>query len=417
MSFLSYRVPFLVLMALFILPIQNSHAQSNSCDSIKSTQDVLDCALSHHPDIQLSESSLERDKFLKSIAKQRPNPELNTSLMSGQTGGNDGLNTEFGLLIPLEVGGKRKNRIRQAIANESITQAQVLESKELTALNTVLALYRLRQIHSELATINEALSTFENIKSNYKKRTTLAPEQEISSNVFGLAADEYKLKRTTLMQEEESLKKFLELATGLSQNSIQKHLPGSKSRWPVFQGASQDMKNSALAKTQAETTLAAANLRLAKSQAWPDFKLGPTLQTQSGTPGNPRAIGMNISMSLPLLSWNRGNIQYAQRDKSRSALAYELARNKNQNERQEQILRYQSAIASLKSLRSTASMNTEHQSIEKYFEEGLIPTSLVIESHRQIFELTESMNRQELNAIDALWRLFIIDGRFLSEKI
>ncbi len=384
---------------------------------IQSAQDILNCALKNHPEVQLSESSLERDKLLKSIAKQRPNPEVNSSLMSGQTGGNSGLNTEFSILHTIELGGKRKNRIKQALASENLTQAQLLESKELTALNTTLALYRLRQIRSELTAINEALSTFENIKSNYKKRPKLAPEQEVSSTVFSLALDEYKLKRANLLQEQESLNKFMELATGLHQDTIKKYLPGRKHSWPKFQGGLQNIINSELAKAEAEKILAEANMKLAKSNAWPDFKLGPALQTQSGTPGNQIAAGVNISLGLPLLSQNRGGIGYAQKDKYRSTLAYNLALNKNQNERQKQIERYQSTLKSLGALRSTSSLNTDHQNVEKYFEQGLISSSLVIESHRQIFELTESMNEQELTAIDALWRIFIIDGRFLSEKI
>jgi cobalt-zinc-cadmium efflux system outer membrane protein len=156
---------------------------------------------------------------------------------------------------------------------------------------------------------------------------------------------------------------------------------------------------------------------MAQSNAWPDFKLGPSLQTQSGSEGNEFVGGVNISLTLPILSQNRGNIQYAKKDQHRATVAYQLALNKNQNERKKLIERYQLALQSLNLLQSTSSLKTNHQNIEKYFEKGLISTSLVIESHRQIFELTESIHQQELTALDALWRLFIIDGKFLSEKI
>ena len=412
------KIKFLFLLFFAAYFSHSTVMAQDSCGSIKSAQDILDCALRNHPEIKTSESSLKRDEMLKSIAKQLPNPELDSSILSGQPGTPQGIYVDVSLSQTIELGGKRKNRIKQALATEQFTKAQVLESKELTALNTVLALHRLRQIRTERAAINETSTTYQHILKNYKSRPKLAPEQEVSSSVFDLVLDETKLKKTSLMQEQTGLVQFLTLATGLSEKQILSHLPGSKGNWPKFSLSEIDQAlNSELAKADADKAISEANLKLAKSNVWPDFKLGPSFQTQTGITGKDSAAGMNIGLTLPILSRNKGGIEYAKRDHAKNVLSYQLANQKKQSERVKQIQRYQQAIKSLHQIKSSTSIKDSHEDLEKYFSEGLISASLVIETHRQIMDLTESRNLQELNAIDALWRLYILDGKFISTKL
>jgi cobalt-zinc-cadmium efflux system outer membrane protein len=388
------------------------------CGSVKTAQDILDCAINHHPDVQISEASLKRDEILKKIAKQVPNPELESSILSGQPGAPEGVFVDVGLMQTIELGGKRKNRIKQAIATGTLTQAQLLESKELTALNTVLALYRLRQIRFELAAVSEVTTTYQHILKNYTSRPKLAPEQEVSSSVFDLAFDEAKLKKATLLQEQGSLVQFLILATGLSEKQILLHLPGSKGNWPKFVLDSQETNlNSEIAKANADKAIAEANLKLSKSNAWPDFKVGPSFQTQTGVTGQQSSAGINVGFSLPILSQNRAGIEYAKKDYAKSLLSQKLVTDKNQNERVKQIQRYQQALKSLHQIKSGAFINAKHENLEKFFDEGLISSSLVIETHRQMIDVTESRNIQELTALDALWRLYILEGKLTESKL
>ena len=408
-SFLSFVFP----MLLFSL----AAFADEPCGSIKSAQDILDCAISHHPDVQISEENLKRDQTLKKIAKQIQNPEVEAKVLSGHSDSDSVVNTEINIGQTIELGGKRKNRIKQAMGMANFTQAQVLESKELTALNTVLALYRLRQIRSELAAVNEGMTTFQHTIEHFKSRPKLAPEQEVSSTVFKLSLDDYKLKKSKLIQEQIALQKFLELATGLPIATIQKHLPSSKRQWPKFNIPQGEGQNSELAKAQADKTIAEANLKLAKSNAWPDFKVGPSFTTQTGIPGDNTAAGVNMSLSLPIFSLNKGGVDYTKRDLYRSGLAYQLTLVKKDNERSQLLLSYQSALQSLGQLRLNGTLKNEHKNMEDYYEQGLVSSSLVIETHRQIFEVTESINEQELTAINALWRIYILDGKLFDSKI
>lgn len=392
-------------------------AMNPPCVSVKSAQDVLECAVSNHPDVQVSAANLKRDQALKKIAKQVPNPEIEAKVLGGHEGSDAVVNTEINLAQTIELGGKRKNRFKQAVATANLTQAELLESKELTALNAVLSLYRLRQIRSELAALQEGMATFHSIIGQFKGRPRLTPEQEVSSTVFKLASDDYNLKKAGLIQEQTSLLKFLELATGLPVSTIQKYLPPRKSRWPKFDSYQGGGRNSALAKTEAQKAIAEANTKLAKSNAWPDFKLGPSFETQSGIPGNNTVVGGNVSLALPILSTNRGGIDFAKRDTYRANLTHELTFIKNENERQRSLLRYRTALQTLVQLKSNGSFQTEHKNMESLYEQGLVSSSLVIETHRQIYEITAAINEQELTAVDALWRLYILDGSLADAKL
>src|SRR3989338_11288722 len=134
------------ILFLFLFFFSAPTFADEPCSAIKSAQDILNCAIDNHPDVQISKASLTRDEALKKVAKQLPNPELDGSVLSGQPGTPEGVFVDVGISQSIELGGKRKNRIKQAKAMGAMSSAQLLESKELTALNMALALHRLRQI-------------------------------------------------------------------------------------------------------------------------------------------------------------------------------------------------------------------------------------------------------------------------------
>ncbi|MBX7149565.1 TolC family protein [bacterium] len=400
----------------FICGAFSSFLYADEC-AINSSQDILNCAVNRHPEVQIAEASLKRDEALKKIAKQLPNPEIETKVLSGHSNSDSVVNTEINVSQTIELGGKRKNRIKQAKATAGFTQAQVLESKELTALNTVLALYRLRQIRSEIAAVNEGIGTFQHTIEHFKSRPKLAPEQEVSSTVFKLSLDDFKIRKAQLTQEQTELQSFLVLATNLPLSTIQKYLPPSKRKWPQLAGETDTLQNAELAKAQADQAITKANLKLAKSSIWPDFKVGPSFTNQTGIPGNNKASGINVTLALPIFSFNGGNVSYAKQDAYRASLAYQLTVSKKENERAQLLSTYRSALQSLGRIHPNGALQNEHKNMENYYESGLVSSSLVIETHRQIFEVTQSLNAQELTAINALWRIYILDGTWAGSKI
>lgn len=394
-------------------------AESSPCE-VRTTQDILDCALKNHPDVAVSQAALERDLALKSVAKQRPNPELEHKIVSGTSSAANDLETESSLLHTMELGGKRKARVSQATAIGQVSSADRRKTLEEVALTTVLTLNRLRQIREELVYLRESLVTFKRILGQLKTRPLLSPEQSVSQTVFAMAREQYLLKETALLTEQEQLKTSLEFSTGLSFTTMQRHLPSAKSSWPTITQADDATADSGeWQKARAEMGLASAELVAAKSQSWPDLKIGPTVQTAnpSGAGRTGTSVGGTISLPLPLLNLNRGGRRFAAAEKARAEVNLRVTGERLAAERHKQAERYQNGVKILSQTHSSSQLSTKHKMVDDLFERGLAPSTLVIECHRQMIEIIQSVHEQELASLDSLWRLYIIDGRVLEEKI
>lgn len=389
------------------------------CVEITSAQDILECALQLNPNVVEAQNERNRDEKLVNVARQRPNPEVDSQVLGGETADDTYLNTNTTLLHTVELGGKRKARVAQAGAQIDKSSAALWQNRETTALQTVLALYRLRQIKIELARVSETVSTFDKILRSFKERPTLTPEQGVSRASFELAREEYRLKRTVLVQEQSTLSHWLELATRVSYSHLAKYLPPFKNNWPraPLDHDIEASGNSMVANARAEQKLAAANLKIAQSKAWPSLKIGPSFTTESLTNDTLVTGGVGLSVPIPILNLNRGEKAYAVADKSRADTNLDLTIRKATTDRMIQQQRYEAAVKALKQSRSAGHMSAQHDMIELYFERGLVPSILVIETHRQLYEITKTRNEQELTGIDALWRLYIIDGTVFEETI
>ena len=97
---------------------------------IQTAEDVVACVLSHHPEITERQAAETRDRSLPAIAAERPNPELTHKMVSNSVDDNRLLATETSVYHTLELGGKRRARITQAMAQGEISSVDLLEIKE-----------------------------------------------------------------------------------------------------------------------------------------------------------------------------------------------------------------------------------------------------------------------------------------------
>ena len=263
-------------------------------------------------------------------------------------------------MMVLELGGKRKARIEQASQNGKKSAVNTQENKEIVALQTVLALYRLREINAELVRVNETIATFDKTLNTFKSRPKLTPEQGVSFSSFDLAREEYKLKKISLIQEQSNLSYSPVLSTGKSFEALKKFLPSFKTQWPSLSNNSSS-ENAQLAKAKADLGLSSANIRVAQSKAWPDLKVGPTFTTESLTNSNTTIVtgGVGFSLPLPILNRNQGEKAFAYADKQRAETNLALVLKKTAVERENQQQRYKSAVQALKQTGQTSSLNLQ----------------------------------------------------------
>ncbi|MBI4423516.1 MAG: TolC family protein [Elusimicrobia bacterium] len=344
-------------------------------------------------------------------AGQRPNPDL----ASKGTWGDGASQVELDFVHTVEAGGKRQARVARARAGEQGSSAELSAAQADTALRTVSALYRLRQLATELGLTDEALRTFSRISSQLRSRPRLAPEQEVSRSIFELAEADYALRKAALGAEQTGLFKTLEGSLGVPLSAGTAPLPQPRQDWPEVPDT-RSFSGSETRQAQTSLMLAQADRDSARAASWPDLRLGPSFQRQSGEGQSQRMFGINLGLPLPLYHRNAAGREDARLGEVAAALGVQAVQARLQAERVAERAKYQAAVAAL-SLGGRKEMHSQHEKVEDFFERGLISSSLVIEAHRQMLDFTRSRHEHELAAVRALWRIRAIDGNVLGEKL
>ncbi len=400
-----------ILIGIPIILGVHAALASQACDSFNTPKDVLECALDFHPDLVRGKGSLKQADSLGDQAAQRPNPELSARSLVGKNEGESITGHEINLAHTFELGGKRSARIDKANAEKDQISSEFLKTKEEVYISISKILYRIRQVHAEIRTIDEALDTFERIQKQFKVRPRLAPEQEVSLSVFQLAEGDYKLRKATLESEENALERSVEVAIGKEfPHSKESLLPPPQKSWPDLQVGSGEFRGSDFKVAVSELKNAQAEMEIAKGASWPDLKLGPSLQSQSQGSNQYLTYGVNLTLPLPLYQANGGGRAVAAAGLMRAEQSLELRKRELGQQRKMLFNQYQKSSKALKESVSLPDIEKKHKSVERQFERGVISSSLVIEAHRQMVDFTKSQNELELNALESLWRLKALDG-------
>lgn len=420
--FAAMTAPFLLFL-LFATVARAENSVSSSiariCPNLNVPQDVIDCALANHPEAQRAQFSAVQSENLESAAGQRPNPEVSGKSVFGSSLGDSVVNNELGLAHTFEIGGKRGARIDQASAQRKSVLANSQRSREQVLLETIHGLYRLRQIRAELRVLDEALDTFSRIQRFFRARPRRTPEQEVSLGVFGLAEGDYQLRKAALEVELTTHKKELELALGQEFEPSTNLLPPKKTYWPKITGErmASTFNGSAMNAERAGLRLAEADLAVAQSLSWPNLKVGPSFESQSSGPLSFQTYGFNLSLELPLLQINGGNKALARAGRDMAERSLSLKERELSNQRTILLQKYTRLVKAVETSLPQEDLERKHRNTDALFARGIIPSSLVIEAHRQLVDYTKSQNEQELAAVEALWQIYILEGRAFEEKL
>ena len=393
-------------------------AAEPSCPtSYASAQDVFKCALVNHPYLIRERSRLKQGDKLLDIASALPNPELEARIEHQDASGQSSVATDVTLLQPLELGGKRGARQLKAKADKMSLASEAVSVQEQVVLQTITDLYRLRQLQEEQERVQEALRTFDKVSRQYRERGRLTPEQQISLSVFRMAGSDYKIRESLLEAEIVERIRSLEFATGRKFDINAKLLPASKTKWPDISPSGDGKEGSEVLKAKAELTVAGAEVELADSEAWPDLRLGPAFSNSGQGTNSQQTFGIMLSMPLPILNRNNGKKEHSRLGIEMAARNFEAVQSRVAKERANLVDRYRRAVDSLTRAATGLNINQEHAKIESFMERGIVPSALVIESHRQLIDFMRSRHEQEIAALEALWKVYSIDGNIEEREI
>lgn len=404
---------------LFIVLIhQMGIAYAGPCEAPKTPRDVLACVKERHPELQKAELNLQAADSYTQAASRWLNPELDTRTLVGKNLGNQQLDVEVAIVQTIETGGKRSARTKTAAASKNRLKADALAQKSEVVTEAVIDLHRLRQIQREKASIDEALSTFGKLVSQYGSRPRLGPEQEVSLAVFKIAKGDYFIKKSQIMEEEREVEAFFRVSAGLELKTLLNALPDFPSKWPSLKPVtSLSSESPAILRAQAALDSAEAEVSAATGEAWPDIQVGPVVQLAADGAARTTLYGMQLTLPLPLWNQNGYGKKAAALNYSGAIKEQEYAKSSQLAQRNRYIEVYHEALEALKNAPSLNDLESKHRNIENKFFRGLISSSLVIEAHRSIIELEKSRHETELRALKALYQIYLLDGRIEEEVL
>lgn len=378
--------------------------------SPNSYEELLKCAGSQSLEVQIIDQKLDAASELEGAASQFVNPDLDVESIRKDA---DKSETTASLMFNFSIGGRRSAQKAEAIAEKEKISAESDLALSEYRLNLMVKLYQLSHLKSEIQIEEESVGTFNKIISQFSKRSALSPEQEVSATIFKMAVSDHQLSLTKLKNLRNEVLSDVARQTGFPHETILKNLPNKKSPWPEVDKTVSDGQNSPHLK------FADADLKLAKSQkekavaeSWPDLKIGPVVKTQKDATTIENFAGFGLSMPLPIFSINGSGRAYQTKKVIEAELTLQNESNKIKTLRSQLVDKYSNSVLSLKTTMDKKTVDEKHTKIERLFFNGLVSSSLVIEAHRQLFDLEEKRNETEREAIEALGQIYIIDNQF-----
>jgi cobalt-zinc-cadmium efflux system outer membrane protein len=417
-----YRVYFMELsmtvvpLVLIYILAQNSYASAPCDNQISSVQDALQCADTIAPEIQKARLDLARSKLEIEAKGQWKNPDFTISTIGGYTDGGTQKETELGLGVPIELGGKIAARRALGEAGVKQAEASLYRAQANTRRAIFLGLHRLRQLEHELAIANESIATFDKLNRQYAERPGLSPEQKTSILVYKMAKGQYELKRTALIEELGQLDATFRVLTGRSSGQLKGILPKSPTTWPIVSGESV-LGSPAVKDATASLSVAEADLGVAKSDAWPTLTVGPSFRAQKQPGSNGSLIGVSLGLPLPLFNLNGPTKAAADAAVSLAETSRSLEVSISEKERDRLLSIYKESVDRLKASLSHEEIEKSHHEVEGLFSRGIVPSALVIEAHRSYLDLETARNERERQALDALVSLYTLEGTILEREL
>lgn len=404
-----------VFMSLFALLTQSlvSHAsetnQANTCEPM-SYEELVKCAELQSLESQIIKQKVEAASELENAASQFVNPDLDVESIRKDS---DKSETAASLLFNFSIGGKRSALKAEARAEKEKVLAESDLNRASFRLELTKQLYRLNHLRSEIQIEEESILTFNKIISQFSRRAALTPEQEVSVSIFKMAISDHQLSLTSLKNEEQEILSNLKRQSGLNSDQILKNLPSKKTTWSKIDANENSLKQSPhLRFAEAELLLAKSQKEKAVAESFPDLKIGPVIKNQKDGSVSENFAGIGLSMPLPIFSLNGSTRAYQSKKVIEAELTLQNEQKKLVVLKSQLIAKYNNLIVSLKNSPDKKVMDDRHTKIERLFFGGLVSGSLVIEAHRQLFDLEERRNQAELEAVEALGQIHIIDNTF-----
>lgn len=397
---------FLFLLGISLLS-ETAYSQGN-CD-FKSINEFYNKLNASNPIQEQIKKRVSEVESSIDLAKQRPNPVIDTEYLKGNQFGIDINNIQVTAQHIYEFGSKRNKRIEEAQLSASI-EKRLLNLKGVeTTVGYALKYQRVAQLTIVIDAVKEAISTFEKVIGKLSSRTGLTPEERVSLLTLRLASSDYKAKLNDLENEKTLLGGELTFITGCETfNPQYSSLPYGQLLPPLKNLSSTE--SGLVSVENLKIKQSEADLAVQKSLGYSNIAIGPVVEYQ--TQGNDKFLsaGVAVTFDLPLFHTNdAGKLNAARRMAAQKIESTNSIRNLNLKKAM-LIQKYERSVKVLSQMTTLERLNKQHSEVERLFARGIVSIPMTIESHRQHIDFLESRFETENDLLVSLEEIVFIRG-------
>ncbi|MHB1677857.1 MAG: TolC family protein [Sulfuriferula sp.] len=390
---------------------------------------AIDIAVQNNKDLQAARYTVEQARARLLQAGLPPNPRLEIAAQNDLVFGNQGEYTNsIGISQQFSVVGRIAHQKEVARVDVALALAEIRQAELKLAGDVTSRFYRILALNRQIEVRERLMDVDQKLVLGTRNRFKAAEVSELDVNTAQLELQRLTQERALLLSQRITQLAQLNQLLGRPATqaiALNDTLPASDSLPSLAEQQRQalssrpDLRFALLSANRAQ-----ANQALARVQRWEDWTVGVVLEQNrlvigGGSYGGPfqesdRALGLRLSIPLPLRNKNQGNIAeaaateaqaYARIDAIKLSIGNEVASAYAETERLQQALsEYQRNMLAL----STRNVRLALQG----YNQGLISISDMVLIQRQQGEL----NIAYLNTLDqylqALTRLHIATGDY-----
>ncbi|MBP7864004.1 hypothetical protein KA183_20130 [bacterium] len=386
-------------------------ARGESCP-IRTTDDVVACVVSNHPNVLDLNSELLVSEAEIEKARQRPNPNLSSELLAKNQGD---ILLGASYFHTIERGEKLEARLGLANTGLEVSRSKIRNEMEQVAIETLSRLFAIAQIDESCELIHEILSIYDSGLAKYNKQQYPSPELEVERDILKVAREEMLSRESINNSAKLEHISWLKLALGQDLPKDEKvWVPGSgfwkKSNEAQVNPSSQSIINESYAKE------AASRIALEEASAYSDIGVGPSVEIEIDDNEWKAGIGIGISIDLPVIHRNEGAILVARKQAEAAQMKFQRQRDFEQANLTLLQEKYTNAVTRLEELEKNNQSKRLHKIIDQRSNSGLFRPQTIIEAHRQMVESLERKQEIELIALSAKWKIAVINGNLIPVR-
>lgn len=375
---------------------------------VLSLEEAIDKAIRYSPGLAATAADIDAAKGAEEQAGYRPNPELIIDAEdfggTGEFSGVDGAELTVGISQTIENTAKREQRLKAASAERVVQENNVPLVKLDLIRNVRLAYIQTLAAHHQVILATEEQKLAKTILKNVTKRVSAARDPLVQQEKAKIRYANSQLRLENTLRDWEAAKAIL--ANFWDAESLPQELqhslftqPEKPQSWQYYI-SKVDNQTPDLKPFDALIDSRQAALSYEQVALKPD--LGVTLGVRDNRGNGDQAFVLGLSIPLPVLNTNQGNIRQASANLAKVSSSRLLAEQQLKAQLQENWQRWQAADTAIERLQTTIlpSAETALTLSQAGYNRGKFSYLEVLDAQRTLFD-------SKSNYYDALLRAHI----------